>query len=441
MLVRPTASGWRKAHRAVTMCPMIERGMERFIRLLKWGEKYTKTDMVYLFHGGFWLTVGQVVTTLSVLALGIVFANVLPKDVYGTYKYLLAIAGIFSLFTLPGMNVALIRAVARGFGGSYYSATSTRFKWSFIGVAAAFCGALYYAYFGNADLSFGLFVIAVSLPFFDTFTSYNSFLQGKKDFRTYVTTGAFVQIGSVLIMISAAFINPTLHVILISYLASFALLRITTWVYVRERYRPSGPVDPEVTGYAKHLSVMNILSQMASQADSILLFHFLGPVEVATYAVAIAPPEHMKNLISTVDDLLLPRFSARSASEIHNSLFFKVVMMFVFSAAFIGIYILVAPFAFHLLFPKYVSAVSLSQLFSLSLLSVASAPATMFLQAHKKVREQYYANVASSLFQILSMTLGVMWYGLFGLVIARVITRYLSAFLRFFLAKSASRAA
>ena len=109
------------------MCPMIERGKERFIRLLKWGEKYTKTDMVYLFHGGFWLTVGQVVTTLSVLALGIVFANVLPKDVYGTYKYLLAIAGIFSLFTLPGMNVALIRAVARGFGGSYYSAASTRF--------------------------------------------------------------------------------------------------------------------------------------------------------------------------------------------------------------------------------------------------------------------------------------------------------------------------
>ena len=89
------------------MPPIIERG-------LLWSEKYIKTDMVYLARSGFWLLFGQGTTLLSVLALSIVFANFLPKETYGTYKYILSLTGIFSIFTLPGMTTALIRATARG---------------------------------------------------------------------------------------------------------------------------------------------------------------------------------------------------------------------------------------------------------------------------------------------------------------------------------------
>ena len=71
--------------------------------LLRWSEKWTKTDMIYLARGGFWLTLGQVISSLSAFLLAIAFANLLPKETYGEYKYILSIASILAIPTLTGM--------------------------------------------------------------------------------------------------------------------------------------------------------------------------------------------------------------------------------------------------------------------------------------------------------------------------------------------------
>src|SRR5689334_12787395 len=76
--------------------------MARAERLLRWSERYMKTDMVYLAKGSFWLTLGQVAASASGLLLVIGFANLLPKEVYGTYKLILSLAGIIASFSLTG---------------------------------------------------------------------------------------------------------------------------------------------------------------------------------------------------------------------------------------------------------------------------------------------------------------------------------------------------
>ena len=73
---------------------MIKKIKEKIYNLLRWSEKYTKTDMVYLAHGGFWLSFGQIISSLSSFLLAIAFANLLPKETYGNYKYILSIASI-----------------------------------------------------------------------------------------------------------------------------------------------------------------------------------------------------------------------------------------------------------------------------------------------------------------------------------------------------------
>ena len=90
----------------------------RIYRLLRRSERHTKTDMVYLASGGFWLTVGQIISSAATFGLAIAFANLLPKETYGTYKFVLSIAGILTIFTLPGMVTSLTQAVARNFEGS-----------------------------------------------------------------------------------------------------------------------------------------------------------------------------------------------------------------------------------------------------------------------------------------------------------------------------------
>jgi len=64
----------------------IKKLKDKIYRLLRRSEKYFKTDMVYLAHGGFWLTLGQIISSAASFLLAIAFANLLPKETYGTYK-------------------------------------------------------------------------------------------------------------------------------------------------------------------------------------------------------------------------------------------------------------------------------------------------------------------------------------------------------------------
>ena len=81
---------------------------------LLWSQKYTKADMLYIAKGGFWVMFGQGMNAILSLGLLVAFANFLPKETYGTYRYILSIAGMLSIFTLTGMNSAVSRSVARG---------------------------------------------------------------------------------------------------------------------------------------------------------------------------------------------------------------------------------------------------------------------------------------------------------------------------------------
>jgi O-antigen/teichoic acid export membrane protein len=97
---------------------MINNLKEKAVRALRWSQKYTKTDMVYLAKGGGWLSIGQVVEKLSALGLAIAFANLIPQETYGTYKYIISLGGIIAIFTLSGLRTAVTQAVARGYEGS-----------------------------------------------------------------------------------------------------------------------------------------------------------------------------------------------------------------------------------------------------------------------------------------------------------------------------------
>ena len=61
-------------------------------QLLRKSEGFLKVDMVYLAKGNFWQVLGQVVNNALSLALIFVFANYLPKETYGLYRYILSTA-------------------------------------------------------------------------------------------------------------------------------------------------------------------------------------------------------------------------------------------------------------------------------------------------------------------------------------------------------------
>src|SRR5665213_2788699 len=186
-----------------------ERAQAIAIRFLRWSEKYTKTDMVYLAHGGFWLGTGTIANTVLTIGLSIAAANFINPEVYGTYKYILTLFAIFTVATLPGIDPSFSQAVARGHEGSFFSVLRTQIRWGLFGTAGAILFAGYYFLNGNMTIAIPLCIIALLVPFMDSFTLYDDLLQGRRAFSQSAKLAMIGQLSSVILLIIVILVSPT----------------------------------------------------------------------------------------------------------------------------------------------------------------------------------------------------------------------------------------
>jgi O-antigen/teichoic acid export membrane protein len=123
------------------------------------------------------------------------------------------------------------------------------------------------------------------------------------------------------------------------------------------------------------------------------------------------------------------QFANRSAREVRSSIRSKMLWLTLASVAVLAVYVPLATFLYRLFFPAYVDAALYSQLFSIVILSIIATPASSYLMAKRHVRELYIDGIGSYTFQIAVMVVGVYFWGLWGLIVARVITRLSDAVL------------
>jgi len=408
----------------------------RLRRILRWSEKYTKTDMVYLTQGGFWLTVGQTTSSLSVFALAIAFANLVSPELYGTYKYILSVAGMFAIFTLPGMNTALMRAVAQGKSGALKATTRTRIKFSFVGVFAASLVAIYYFLHQNESLAFAFLIIAATLPLFDTFTGYMSFFAGMRRFDLQSGAHFTAQLISVGSIVCTLLVTDSILLILLSYFVPLILIRVFFYARTIHWFEKTTPAQEsrEVIIYGRHLTAMQILSIIAGNLDKILLWKFFGPVQLAIYTFAVAVPEQLKGPLKGVGDLAFPKFAAQTPQQVYENIpaLIRKIALYALGLCVIAfLYIAAAPLIFKLLFPQYPESVVYSQIFALTLiLGVRTIPATI-ITALKKVKLNYFLQTTEAMFRATALCIGIYYFGIAGAIGALLITYTLNTILIF----------
>ncbi|MDP2918170.1 MAG: oligosaccharide flippase family protein, partial [bacterium] len=410
---------------------------QKIYNLLRWSEKYTQTDMVYLIRGGFWLTLEQGITSLAGILLAVAFANLVPKETYGAYRYVLSLVGILSVFTLSGMNTAIARAVARGSEGMLAPAFKTRLAWGIIGGIASLGAAGFYFYRGDITLTFCFLIAAFFLPLMDSLTLYESFWEGKKLFKTRAAYNIFIRVFSVLFLVATLFLTKNLFLILLAYFCSYTLFRfICFWIAIRKAV-PCQKQDSETISYGKHLSLMNVMGVLGSQLDKILLWHFLGPVALASYVLAITPVDHIANLFKNIFPLSLPKFSQQSLETIQATLFKKIAKLFLFGACFIGLYVILAPWIYKLFFPIYLEAVPYSQFYTIvTLLMIPQIPLLAVLSAQMKKKELYIVKFTSPALRIALVFILLPLYGIWGAILTIIFTQAINlALLLFFLRK------
>lgn len=395
---------------------------------LRWLEKYTKTDMIYLSKGGFWTTLSQIILSTATLLMAFAWAHFVSKETFGQYKYVLSIMNLLGILTLSGIGTALLNSITSGHEGTLHYAFWQNIKWSALLFFTAFFLAIYYFLQGNNFLGISILVGGSVWPFLTSVNYYGTFLFAKKDFRRNVIY--FDLIGNLFpyaCLFTAMFLtdNPVWFVIV--YFFSNLLIGFILYKRTVSIYKPNEKVDKGLINYSKHLSLISILNGIVDNIDQILVFHYIGAAELAIYNYAIAIPDQIKGPVKNLANLMFPKFGERSDREIKAGMGNKIMLLFFTSVLMTAVYIIAAPYIYRLLLPKYTDAIVYSQIFSLSLVYVIGIPATAYLTIKKKVKEQYISSITISILQIILTFVSIINWGLIGLIIARVIIRILSS--------------
>lgn len=393
------------------------------ITFLRWSEKYTKTDMVYLAHGGFWLGLAQLIASIGSFALTLVLANLLTPEVFGEYRFLMSAFLILVIFALPGMQTALMESTPKGFKRNIVVAFRESMRFGLIGSAFSLLAALYYFTKDNLSLSLGFTVIALALPFFNATSMYLFFLKALKKFESVTVYTLITRSVLLIASVIAALLFPQyawviLAAFLLGQIIPNALFHKRT---VSEYVDEEGMADPTLPSYAKHLTVMAALGLLAVQLDKILVWNMVGAEELAIFFIAYAIPQEMNRFLRLPPMLAFPKFTTTSPEVIRQTLLPKIWRYFLLISALVLVYIVLAPYIFTILFPQYTEAIIYSQALVPSVLAAAFAPILTFLITIKEKKSLYILSSYLPAIRIIVAVSSIPFLGIWGAVYAILI--------------------
>lgn len=387
---------------------------EKILQLLRWLEKYTGTDMVYLAKGGIWWTGGRFLTSLCGLSILVAFGRFTSKEIFGAYQYILSMAAIFSIFSLPGIDTALIRTVAKGNEQMFFSCFKEKMKWGTIGSLLSLLVALWYFFQKNLQLAISFLIVAIFLPFINSFLLYFSFWQGKKRFdiqnKYFVLhnfLGAFLTIFSILV-------TKNLIWILLGYFFGFTLAEAIFFKLTTKKIS-DGKKENETIPFGRHLTVMGAVATVSAHIDKIIIWKLLGPASVAIFSFAERPVLRAQELIP-ISALALPKLSQKNIREIKKAVFKKFLKLFYLASFLVFLYLLFSPYFYKIFFPSYLDSIPYTQILSLILFFTPFSLLGASFLAEVRKKELYLLSFLVPTFKILLFFVLIPFFGIWGAV-------------------------
>lgn len=396
-------------------------------------EAFLRIDLGYLARGGSWMTLGQAAAMLVGFAVSIAFANLLPKEAFGTYKFVLSVVAILGVLAFTDMGTAVTQSVARGFGRSLPQGFRINLKWSLGIVVGGIALGTYYYLKGNFLLAFSFVLAGLLTPIIGSAGLYSAHLLGKKDFRRNALYGTVRNFVPAAALIATVFFTDNLFTIIGVYFVSAMLVCLLLYLLTRRAYaHENDRNDPGLVSYGGHLGAMNIIGTLAGNLDKILIFHYLGAAPLAIYAFAIAPVEQLQSGKKILNALILTKLSERSFEELRASVPRRTLQLGVYALALIGVYVALVPYFYAFFYPQYGDSVFYSQLYALTLVGIVGSVLESHLVAHKKKKELYVNRTVMPIMTIVLYLTLLPPLGLMGLIVTQIIVRTLSGVLPYY---------
>lgn len=377
-----------------------------------------KIDMKYIMGGGSLLALTQVTSALFGFVTTIMFANYLPPESLGVYRYILATYALLALISLPGVDTALIETISKGNLAAFRHSIFIKLKWGLLGTIASWGYSIYSYYSGHADVAVIFVLVGIFLPFMEALSIYSSFLNGTKKYGYWTITEIANQVISTIAIFFTIYFTSNTLILIISYFVSYIFIRaIISW-HILKKFIINDNYDPTYLNYGKAMTGFQFVTRGIASIDQMVLFHFMGPVQVAMFSIANAIPTRFQSVLRITGTLTYPKITGRPDNEIARSLIPKMIkfgFLILLSCIF---YAVVSPIFFKLFFPKYLDSVSYSQALMFYALSGITYPFGSYLVTHRKVNYSYGIAIINFIVKAICLIIFVPMYGIWGAVIS-----------------------
>jgi O-antigen/teichoic acid export membrane protein len=292
-------------------------------------------------------------------------------------------------------------------------------------------GGAYYLFNNNIFLGLSLFAIGAASPVISAASLYRPFLVGTRDFKRAALYGLGQGAVPTLAVLAALLLKAPLFVLVLAYFATNA---VTVWFLFERtaRLAKNKEIDEITDHLGKHLSVIGLFSTIGGKLDSILIFQFLGGTELAIFSLATTLPDTIRGSLKHIGSLATPKFATMSKVEMKRAIWSKMKIIFLATLAIVLAYVSLAPYLFSWLFPLYQESVIYSQVYAFSLL-ISLILASAYWDAQAAVKERYILNITVNVATVASSLVGVIFFGIWGAILARIFAKTVSIGLTMYL--------
>lgn len=287
-------------------------------------------DLPYFIENGFWVVFAQLVNMAASLAMSVVFARYLSKEVFGEYQLLISFLGLFAIVSYSGLNTSIMRSVAKGYDFSYVKAVNFSFKKSLIAIPLFLGLSVWYYFKAEEDLAIVFIGAGLLFSFIYAHNKWLAFSKGKGDFEK-VAKRQILQnvILNILLIVSAILFVDNLFVVAGVYLFVNAGFN-TFWHFKTKKSITNTKFDDDCIPYGKYMTKMGLLGIVLNNFDKILI-GFLDIKLLAVYAIALKILNIVKGLIKSISSISFPKFAKKEITITNRTIFFLLIIGVVFS--------------------------------------------------------------------------------------------------------------
>lgn len=265
-------------------------------------------DLGYFMSSGFWVSLRYGLTSFFGLLLSIGFARLGTKELLGEYQTVLALLGLFSIFSLPGLNLAALKSVAHGDHGSVVKAVRLSFFGSL--VALPFIG-LYTAYIffiqGNDLIASAVLLSAFFFPFFYAFNTWYVFYEARSIFYPVAWRSILLGLFTTSGLLGALYFRANLFTLLAVYFGTNALLNgiffLEVWRKVRKKEWGGETLD---VNFGLSVSGQKFVFSLAENIPALAISFLFGFPALALFQIAYFFINAIAGLLNGLSATYLP---------------------------------------------------------------------------------------------------------------------------------------